>query len=251
MTPGGPQPQLGSPDPARDEAAAAGEHPFGPHTAQILATEHWSLLLARSLVWNEWTSPRRPATIWRGRGQDGPAALARRTASTAPSVHGSPWPGRSTSAGMPSRAASDRNACGVSLLRPDGMICGPIRSAGCGSPARRRSAAPGVPPAAARRCLGSARGHARCGGGPAAPASHRRRRWPPRGRARSGWPRGASARTGSGRTRPVAGRNEPCRRPSSACRWWPSRRPPHGSRPARPPWSGRVPPCRCGRRGRG
>jgi hypothetical protein len=29
------------------------EHPFGAHAAQILATEHWSLLATRSLIWNE------------------------------------------------------------------------------------------------------------------------------------------------------------------------------------------------------
>jgi hypothetical protein len=32
---------------------SASDHPFGPDAAQILATEHWSLLAARSLVWNE------------------------------------------------------------------------------------------------------------------------------------------------------------------------------------------------------
>jgi hypothetical protein len=43
-----------TPDPARDEpAAAASGHPFGPHGAAILATEHWSLLATRSLIWNE------------------------------------------------------------------------------------------------------------------------------------------------------------------------------------------------------
>jgi hypothetical protein len=31
----------------------AGEHPFGPHAAQILGTEHWSLLATRLLIWNE------------------------------------------------------------------------------------------------------------------------------------------------------------------------------------------------------
>jgi hypothetical protein len=31
----------------------AGDHPFGPDGAQILATEHWSLLASRSLIWNE------------------------------------------------------------------------------------------------------------------------------------------------------------------------------------------------------
>jgi len=29
------------------------ERPFGPHAAAILATEHWSLLATRSLIWNE------------------------------------------------------------------------------------------------------------------------------------------------------------------------------------------------------
>jgi hypothetical protein len=42
-----------TPDLARDKAAATSEHPFGPHAAQILATEHWSLLASRSLIWNE------------------------------------------------------------------------------------------------------------------------------------------------------------------------------------------------------
>jgi hypothetical protein len=42
-----------TPDPPRDEAAAASEHPFGPHAAAILASEHWSLLATRSLIWNE------------------------------------------------------------------------------------------------------------------------------------------------------------------------------------------------------
>jgi hypothetical protein len=31
----------------------ADEHPFGPHAAQILGTEHWNLLATRSLIWNE------------------------------------------------------------------------------------------------------------------------------------------------------------------------------------------------------
>jgi hypothetical protein len=35
-----------APDPASD-------HPFGPDGAAILATEHWSLLASRSLIWNE------------------------------------------------------------------------------------------------------------------------------------------------------------------------------------------------------
>jgi hypothetical protein len=45
------------PDPAHGGAtaapAAASEHPYGPHAPAILATEHWSLLAARSLIWNE------------------------------------------------------------------------------------------------------------------------------------------------------------------------------------------------------
>jgi hypothetical protein len=31
----------------------ASDHPLGPHAAQILGTEHWSLLAARSLIWTE------------------------------------------------------------------------------------------------------------------------------------------------------------------------------------------------------
>jgi uncharacterized membrane protein len=31
----------------------ASDHPFGPDAATILATEHWSLLASRSLIWNE------------------------------------------------------------------------------------------------------------------------------------------------------------------------------------------------------
>ena len=41
-------------DPAAPAAAdVPGGHPFGPHAASILATEHWSLLAARSLIWSE------------------------------------------------------------------------------------------------------------------------------------------------------------------------------------------------------
>jgi hypothetical protein len=41
---------------AHDTAApvpvrTAAEHPFGPHAPAILATEHWSLLGTRSLIW--------------------------------------------------------------------------------------------------------------------------------------------------------------------------------------------------------
>jgi hypothetical protein len=34
-------------------ATVASDRPLGPHAAAILATEHWSLLAARSLIWNE------------------------------------------------------------------------------------------------------------------------------------------------------------------------------------------------------
>jgi hypothetical protein len=34
-------------------ATVANDQPFGPHAAAILATEHWSLLASRSLIWNE------------------------------------------------------------------------------------------------------------------------------------------------------------------------------------------------------
>jgi hypothetical protein len=51
-------PPTRAPDRAHGAAAAvaadgADDHPFGPHAATILATEHWSLLGARSLIWNE------------------------------------------------------------------------------------------------------------------------------------------------------------------------------------------------------
>jgi hypothetical protein len=35
---------------------ATSDHPFRPHAPAMLATEHWSLLAARSLIWNEATS---------------------------------------------------------------------------------------------------------------------------------------------------------------------------------------------------
>ncbi len=45
---------------ARDDSGAVdvtagerGDAPLGPYAAAILATEHWSLLAARSLIWNE------------------------------------------------------------------------------------------------------------------------------------------------------------------------------------------------------
>jgi hypothetical protein len=37
-----------TPDPGQ-----GGDRPFGPDAATILATEHWSLLGSRSLIWNE------------------------------------------------------------------------------------------------------------------------------------------------------------------------------------------------------
>ena len=41
-------------DPANGEpAAVASEHPFRPNAASLLATEHWSLLVARALIWNQ------------------------------------------------------------------------------------------------------------------------------------------------------------------------------------------------------
>jgi hypothetical protein len=49
---------MGPSDRGRDTGApvpagGAGDHPFGPHAPAILATEHWSLLAARSLIWSE------------------------------------------------------------------------------------------------------------------------------------------------------------------------------------------------------
>jgi hypothetical protein len=51
------RPTSGAPDTADGAATlAAGmasDHPLGPHAAQLLGTEHWSLIAARSLIWNE------------------------------------------------------------------------------------------------------------------------------------------------------------------------------------------------------
>jgi hypothetical protein len=44
---GKPAPAAGTP------AGAASERPLGQYAAQILGTEHWSLIAARSLIWNE------------------------------------------------------------------------------------------------------------------------------------------------------------------------------------------------------
>jgi hypothetical protein len=46
-----PAPQAEAATPAPHHPAS--DHPFGPDGAAILATEHWSLLAARSLLWNE------------------------------------------------------------------------------------------------------------------------------------------------------------------------------------------------------
>jgi hypothetical protein len=43
-----PQAEAATPAPS-----PASDHPFGPDGAAILATEHWSLLASRSLIWNE------------------------------------------------------------------------------------------------------------------------------------------------------------------------------------------------------
>jgi hypothetical protein len=40
-------------DAAGGAAAEASDRPLGPYAAAILAAEHWSLLAARSLIWNE------------------------------------------------------------------------------------------------------------------------------------------------------------------------------------------------------
>jgi membrane protein YdbS with pleckstrin-like domain len=40
-------------DATRAGSGAASDRPLGPDAASILATEHWSLLASRSLVWNE------------------------------------------------------------------------------------------------------------------------------------------------------------------------------------------------------
>jgi hypothetical protein len=50
------RPTPGAPNTADSATLAAdvtSEHPLGPQAAQILGTEHWSLLAARSLIWNE------------------------------------------------------------------------------------------------------------------------------------------------------------------------------------------------------
>jgi hypothetical protein len=40
-------------DPTANPPGEGGDRPFGPDAATILATEHWSLLGSRSLIWNE------------------------------------------------------------------------------------------------------------------------------------------------------------------------------------------------------
>jgi hypothetical protein len=55
--PGRPRPASGPPDTAdgatNPAAGVAGDRPLGEHAPALLATEHWSLLAARSLIWNE------------------------------------------------------------------------------------------------------------------------------------------------------------------------------------------------------
>jgi hypothetical protein len=49
-----PRPAAGNQEDARTPAPGAGhDRPFGPDGATILATEHWSLLGNRSMIWNE------------------------------------------------------------------------------------------------------------------------------------------------------------------------------------------------------
>ena len=102
--------------------------------------------------------------------QDRPAALACRTASATPWVHGSPCPGSSRSASIPSSASSEASAWPVSSFSPDGMmfspygmICGPIRPVSAFSvartspvsrarrPSNRSAAQPGVWPGGVHR----------------------------------------------------------------------------------------------------
>jgi hypothetical protein len=51
------QPTSATPDTADGAvtlaAGEAGDRQLGPHAAQLLGTEHWSLIAARSLIWNE------------------------------------------------------------------------------------------------------------------------------------------------------------------------------------------------------
>ena len=51
--PGSPRPASGTPDTADGATTPAGDQPLGGHAPALLATEHWSLLAARSLIWNE------------------------------------------------------------------------------------------------------------------------------------------------------------------------------------------------------
>jgi hypothetical protein len=49
-----PKPATGTDDDTVVAASsAATDRPFGPDGATILATEHWSLLGTRSMIWNE------------------------------------------------------------------------------------------------------------------------------------------------------------------------------------------------------
>ena len=55
--PSGARPAPGTSDSADGAATlaagGAGDRPLGPQAAQLLGTEHWSLIAARSLIWNE------------------------------------------------------------------------------------------------------------------------------------------------------------------------------------------------------
>ena len=51
-----PGPELAAARAAEEGTAASApvsDHPLGPDAVAILATEHWSLIAARSLLWNE------------------------------------------------------------------------------------------------------------------------------------------------------------------------------------------------------
>ena len=49
----GPEPTAAPGAEGGTASTSASDHPLGPDAAAILATEHWSLIAARSLLWNE------------------------------------------------------------------------------------------------------------------------------------------------------------------------------------------------------
>jgi hypothetical protein len=53
MAPSEDEGRKGEPGSGVSDASGEAGAPFGPHAAAILATEHWGLLAARSLIWNE------------------------------------------------------------------------------------------------------------------------------------------------------------------------------------------------------